>query len=628
VHVLRFAFDINGSTTYVSNFNWFNFLPPAVPPTPPLAPSNLLATPASATAVNLSWTDNADNETGFSIERSINGIDWIEIATPAGNTTSYSDTTCAPSTHYYYRVRAENMGGDSDNSNTADATTPAPIPTVPNAPTGLAASAVSSSQINLTWTDNAGDETGFVIERSANGIDGWTQIGTPATNATSFGDTSAAASTQYFYRVRAVNAVGASANSNVANATTPAIPTAPAAPSNLAATAVSQTQINLLWTDNANNETGFIIERSLNGIDGWTSIGTTAANSTSYNNTSGLSAGTQYFYRLRATNAVGDSANSDIANATTLLPTVPNAPTGLAASAASSSQINLTWTDTASDETGFVIERSSNGTDGWTPVGSAIVNATTFSNIGLTAATKYFYRVRAVNGVGQSLNSNTASATTQSATPPPPTLIAGGSTWKYLDNGSNQGVAWRAIAYNDTTWKSGAAQLGYGDGDEATIVGYGGVKTTKYITTYFRKTFTVADPTAIATLAMRIIRDDGAVVYLNGIEIYRTNMPTGTISNTTLASTPIGNAAEYTWYGTSVNPALLVAGNNVVAVEIHQDSPSSPDVSFDFELTATMKTPPAASAPPTAQFSASSVFSSSGVIGTIDSLSSPTDVLV
>jgi len=128
----------------------------------------------------------------------------------------------------------------------------------------------------------------------------------------------------------------------------------------------------------------------------------------------------------------------------------------------------------------------------------------------------------------------------------------------------------------------------------------------------------VADPSAVATLTMRVIRDDGAVVYLNGTEIYRSNMPTGTITSTTLASTPIGNAAEYTWYGTTINPALLAAGSNVIAVEIHQDSPSSPDVSFDFDLTATMKTlPGGAVQPPAAR--TSSTFSTS-VIGQINEL--------
>src|SRR5205814_10702336 len=135
------------------------------------------------------------------------------------------------------------------------------------------------------------------------------------------------------------------------------------------------------------------------------------------------------------------------------------------ASAVSASQINLTWTDNANNETGFVVERSPDGTTGWTQVGTPAQNATSFSNTtGLSAGTQYFYRVRATNAVGPSANSNVANATTLSSGLV--TYIATGSTWKYLDNGSNQGTAWRATAFSDATWASGAAELGYGDGDE------------------------------------------------------------------------------------------------------------------------------------------------------------------
>src|SRR5207248_10444941 len=142
--------------------------------------------------------------------------------------------------------------------------------------------------------------------------------------------------------VRATNTVGPSADSNVANAPT-AVPSAPAAPSNLVASAASISQINLTWADNANNETGFIVERSLDGSTGWTQVGTPATNATSFNDTNGLSSGTQYFYHVRATNGVGPSADSNVANATTAVPTVPAAPSTLVATAVSSSQINLTW---------------------------------------------------------------------------------------------------------------------------------------------------------------------------------------------------------------------------------------------------------------------------------------------
>jgi hypothetical protein len=165
------------------------------------------------------------------------------------------------------------------------------------------------------------------------------------------------------------------------------------------------------------------------------------------------------------------------------------------------------------------------------------------------------------------------------------TLVARGAAWKYLDNGSNQGAAWTAAGFDDAAWAAGNAQLGYGDGDEATVIGYGTDANNKYITTYFRKSFNVANPADYTNLNLGILRDDGAVVYLNGTEVYRTNMPTGAIGYQTLASAAVSGAEETTTFlQTNVNPNLLVAGTNVLAVEIHQANATSTDISFDLDL--------------------------------------------
>src|SRR5678815_4920033 len=95
----------------------------------------------------------------------------------------------------------------------------------------------------------------------------------------------------------------------------------------------------------------------------------------------------------------------------------------------------------------------------------------------------------------------------------PVTLVASNAVWKYFANGSDPG-AWTSTAFNDASWASGAAQLGYGDGDEATVVSYGPDASNKYITTYFRKAFTV--PAGLSSMTLRLLRDDGAVVYVNG----------------------------------------------------------------------------------------------------------------
>ncbi len=314
-----------------------------VAPTAPVAPSNLTATAISQTQINLTWADNSSNELNFILERSTDGLTFTQVALPAANATSYSDSTgLVAGMKFYYRVRATNAVGDSANSNIASATTVA-APTAPVAPSNLVASPISTSQINLTWADNATNETGFIVERSTDNVT-FAQIATPAANATSYSDaTGLSAGTMYYYRVRATNAVGPSSNSNVATAST--LIALPGAPSNLVAAALSTSQINLTWTDNASNELNFILERSTDNVT-FTQIATPAANATSYSDSTGLSAGTLYYYRVRAGNSAGASANSNVASVSTLI-AIPAAPSNLAASSISQTQVNLTWTDNA-----------------------------------------------------------------------------------------------------------------------------------------------------------------------------------------------------------------------------------------------------------------------------------------
>lgn len=170
-------------------------------------------------------------------------------------------------------------------------------------------------------------------------------------------------------------------------------------------------------------------------------------------------------------------------------------------------------------------------------------------------------------------------------------IITSGSTWKYLDNGTNQGTAWYGTSYNDAAWLSGAAELGYGDGDEATIVSYGADANNKYITTYFRKTISIADASIFSNYSLNVRRDDGVVVYINGTEVYRNNLPTGTITNTTLATNASDNGTV--WQTSTLASSTLVTGTNVIAVEIHQGSITSSDVSFDLYLVGNLSSPTA-----------------------------------
>ncbi len=165
-------------------------------------------------------------------------------------------------------------------------------------------------------------------------------------------------------------------------------------------------------------------------------------------------------------------------------------------------------------------------------------------------------------------------------------LVPVGSVWKYLDNGSDQGLAWKERAFNDSAWAAGAAELGYGDG-QVTTVSYGPNASQKYITTYFRHAFQAAGLSEIASLKLRLLRDDGAVVYLNGTEVVRSNMPAGPIAYNTFASTAVGGADESTFFEFAMPVHLLQEGENVLAVEIHQVNLTSSDLSFNLELIAT-----------------------------------------
>jgi hypothetical protein len=170
---------------------------------------------------------------------------------------------------------------------------------------------------------------------------------------------------------------------------------------------------------------------------------------------------------------------------------------------------------------------------------------------------------------------------------PVSTLVGAGSVWKYNDTGANLGTAWRAPDFDDSAWPSGPAQLGYGDYDEATVTGFGPNPASKYITTYFRRSFAVPDPTNFATLLLRVLCDDGAVVYLNGTQVWRNNLNSEPLIYTTLADQAVTGGDESTnFHPVTVAPALLVAGTNVLAVEVHQNSPESSDLSFDLELLA------------------------------------------
>jgi hypothetical protein len=288
---------------------------------------------ANGNSVGLQWTDNSTDETNFTVQRStsITGT-WSTLTkfvsttrAGIGSTAAYTDTAVTGNTTYYYRVIASNhvgttassgftqpvatgfptMNADSNPSNIASATTT----TIVAAPTNLVAAVLSGLRVQLTWRDNATNETGFVIERSVNG-GAFTQLTTRGARAgtgnVSYTDSTVTAGNTYTYQVKAVRGTLSSPYSNTATATV----AIPAAPSNFTVTAVANggtATVTLTWTDNSNNEAGFRIQRATNAtFTAGLQTQTVGANTTTRVET--RSRNRTYYYRIQAFNAQGASA--------------------------------------------------------------------------------------------------------------------------------------------------------------------------------------------------------------------------------------------------------------------------------------------------------------------------------
>ena len=370
-----------------------------------LPPTQVTATPLSGSEILVSWTDTNASESAYIIERSVSPSSGF---LPVGKANaSYRDVGLARATTYFYRLFAVANSDESAFSPVVSATTldlastPTPTATPQNPFSKPAKTPPASPTPTQTPTPPPPTQTPTATATPAPP----TQTPTPTRTPTSVPATPTPTATP------------TSAPPTATPTPLPPTPTPtatpvppPAAPSGLSATATSSSQINLAWTDNSSNETGFKVERAPSASGPWTQIATTAA--ASYPDT-GLSSSTTYFYRVRAYGPSGDSAYSNTASATTAAG-VPAAPSGLSATSVSSSRIDLTWADNASNETGFKVERST-ATSGWAQVATPGANATSYSDTGLGSSTAYSYRVRSYSTAGDSAYSNTASATTGAA---------------------------------------------------------------------------------------------------------------------------------------------------------------------------------------------------------------------
>jgi chitodextrinase len=368
-------------------------------------PTNVTATAASSTQVNVSWSAGGGTASTFTVYR--NGS---SLATVPGSSLSYSDATASPTTTYSYAVDAVDAGGNhSPKSSAATVTTPADT-TPPTAPGGLAATASSVTQVSLAWsasTDNVG-VTGYTVYRNG------TKVGATAGNTLTYADGGLAPATTYTYTVDAFDAAGNhSATSASSSATTPADTTPPSAPANVTASPTSPTQVNVSWTASTDDVavTGYTVYR--NG----TQVAVTAGNTLTFNDT-GLSPSTAYTYTVDAFDASSNhSALSSPATATTPATTgTPTAPSNPSATAVSATQINITWSASTGPAgvSGYTIYR--NGAQLATVAASSLI----YSDTGLAPTTSYSYAVDAFDGSGvHSPQSATVTATTLADTTPP-----------------------------------------------------------------------------------------------------------------------------------------------------------------------------------------------------------------
>jgi uncharacterized delta-60 repeat protein len=386
------------------------FSPVAIAAVPSTPPGGIGATGVGTTSLTITWTDHSDSEGGFLVERSMDGIEWIDAGiAPAvagvGGVGSFLDTGLADATTYSYRVSSLAPSGRSPSNNTFT------VSTIPLTPAGFTARLVMSTDVHLEWTGLSATADGYKIERNENGGANWTTVTqTLPPSATNFDDTATTGlleATSYQYRLRAYKGAVDSAATVPASVATP-----PAAPSNLHAVAVSGHRVDLTWINHSAGATELVVQRADN--DGyWIPIATPPATATSYSDTTAPD-NTTSSYRIVA-HGSSDSDPSLPAMATTPIA----APLQLLATATGDLSIHLSWTIDSDSTSTVTIERAA-ANQTWTTLSTAQPSSvTTYDDTVPTAGQSWQYRVTASDGT-----TGAATVVNANTLPSSPTQVA------------------------------------------------------------------------------------------------------------------------------------------------------------------------------------------------------------
>jgi chitodextrinase len=346
----------------------------------------------------------------------------------------------------------------------------------------------------------------------------------------------------------------------------------PDPPTGVTASALPGPQVQVTWNPSA-NAVSYVVFRDGSLL--------AAPTSTSHTDPSPPT-GTELSYTVRAVDDIGRmSGDSTPATITinapppndTTKPTVPGKPV-LVAGSLTDTGVSFTWAASTDNVgvTGYRVFRDGVVVD--------TAPSTSYTASGLSPSTPYKFQVAAIDAAGnQSAKSTGLKVTTAVSSN---AAISMATTWSYSTTRADPGATWKDPVFTvPGSWKTGVPQLGFGDGDEATLLDRGGTTTsTGIITWYLRATFDVSNLTATTQLNASLIRDDGVAVYVNGVEVFRNNLPAGSLTFTTKASASLGSPDEKTPITFTVPNSALVQGTNVIAVELHNAGPLNGDASF------------------------------------------------